>query len=284
MCLSRVLFVITIAFVAIWVQPCCSQSPIEPFIDGFTAALSSAIFPQNNSDVTVELGREVSIGEVPYQIALYRDNYFVCGGAIIAVDWVLTAADCVQDGGNFGVRAGSSSNAEGGQIRHISAIVINGGFDATTKENDIALLRVGQPFVWSRFVRPAKLPGPRSKIPENLLVTGWGTEEDVINDAENQLRGLEVTYVPHETCAYAYLNAANITENVLCASVSEKHACQGDIGGPMAYQGTIYGIQSFGAGCTRIDIPGIFTSVQRQLRWIKTVQKRYVAIVSNSLK
>ena len=42
-------------------------------------------------------GNNARPGAWPWQIALYRNGGFSCGGSLIKEDWVLTAAQCVEN-------------------------------------------------------------------------------------------------------------------------------------------------------------------------------------------
>jgi secreted trypsin-like serine protease len=42
-------------------------------------------------------GREVSPHSIPFQVALYYNGTFFCGGSLISPNYVLTAAHCVPD-------------------------------------------------------------------------------------------------------------------------------------------------------------------------------------------
>ncbi|KAL3890594.1 hypothetical protein ACJMK2_002876, partial [Sinanodonta woodiana] len=40
-------------------------------------------------------GRAAVLGQLPWQVALYRSGEYYCGGFIIHPNWILTAAHCV---------------------------------------------------------------------------------------------------------------------------------------------------------------------------------------------
>lgn len=37
-----------------------------------------------------------NIAETPWQVAIHMNGFFVCGGAIISNEWILTAASCIK--------------------------------------------------------------------------------------------------------------------------------------------------------------------------------------------
>ena len=61
---------------------------------------------------------------------------------------------------------------------------------------------------------------------------------------------------------------------MICAGYVQggKDRCQGDDGGPLFTQRnnrfTIYGIASFGVGCARARLPGVYTRVDSYSGWI----------------
>ncbi|XP_075160306.1 trypsin beta-like [Haematobia irritans] len=218
--------------------------------------------------------RLVDIKEVPYQIALFRDNYFICGGSILSQDWILTAAQCVYGGGSFGIRYGSSNSGNGGNIRFITTIVINGGFTTLNLENDIAMLRTNKPLIWSQYVQPIRLAPGNVSIPEKLFLSGWSSVGEKTRP-EKDLRGAVISVVPNGVCRSTYETKHIITKNLICTNATGRDACQGDYGGPLTYNNVLYGIVSLRVGCESLNFPTVYTSVPRQYKWVMNVARRY---------
>lgn len=55
----------------------------------------------------------------------------------------------------------------------------------------------------------------------------------------------------------------------MCASANGKDACFGDSGGPLAINGTLEGIVSFGIGCADRLFPGVYSRVAVVRDWIR---------------
>uniref|UniRef100_A0A3P8SLC3 Coagulation factor VII n=1 Tax=Amphiprion percula TaxID=161767 RepID=A0A3P8SLC3_AMPPE len=123
-------------------------------------------------------------------------------------------------------------------------------------DNDIALLRLGSPIVFTPFSVPACLPTGSLANRELWLVrlhtvSGWGRRSEN-GPTSHLLRRLQQSGVA-------------LTQNMFCAGYLDGHqdSCKGDSGGPLVtrYKNTTFllGIVSWGKGCARPGNYGIYT-------------------------
>jgi len=92
---------------------------------------------------------------------------------------------------------------------------------------------------------------------------------------DRRLRAVQVPIYPHDRCVKIMrLYELTVSDDVLCAGYpknSNKDACIGDSGGPLTVGANLIGIVSWGLGCGRQGIPGMYTDVAQFADWIDEV-------------
>ncbi|XP_018417742.1 PREDICTED: coagulation factor VII [Nanorana parkeri] len=231
-------------------------------------------------------GEDCPKGECPWQARLVLDKTHetICGGTLIATNWVVTAAHCVKPAfvNALTVVLGDHkiSKFEGTeQERKVVEIIIHEDYRKVTAnyDHDIALLRLNASVNYTDYVVPMCLPETPFAVRVLLhhgstsTVSGWGRllELGVTPDI---LKRAKLPRVKSQQCREQ--TGLNITENMFCAGYTDgsKDACKGDSGGPYItkYKETYYltGIVSWGLGCAKVDKYGVYTRVSRYTKWI----------------
>lgn len=232
-------------------------------------------------------GSSIGIQDAPWQVALLyanQPNNFdaqFCGGSLISDVWILTAAHCVDDLGASGLKilAGqntlSKTNYSG---LTVSQIVVHPNWDSSTKNNDIALLKLATPISISDQQRPISLAeSVRPNTGTAAFITGWGdTNKSVYTNTYPEiLQAATVFLVADSTCTGRYSNFNSST--MLCAAHPSyvTDSCQGDSGGPLAVRDSqntwrLEGVTSFGTGCATSPYPGVYAEVATFREWIES--------------
>src|SRR5690242_4274528 len=79
--------------------------------------------------------------------------------------------------------------------------------------------------------------------------------------------------VSNQACKRVY--SSLVPDAMMCAGIDAggKDSCQGDSGGPYFFEGkegyTLQGIVSWGYGCARPNVPGIYARVTTYIDWIQ---------------
>jgi len=255
--------------------------------------LSSPIVVAQDMTQIVGGSNVSSITEYPYQTFLEVSWGWACGGSLIADNWVLTAAHCVKDGSTIPtsaltIYAGFTNLSSPGtklQYRSVAEIIVHPGYNASTADNDVALVRLSTPFNLTTagdHIKPIELIsnfGVSSGWFDHgtmCTITGWGTLTSG-GDGPDILQKAQVPVVNKTTSGINYPSTW-ITDNMVLAGyvAGGIDACQGDSGGPLAFRNpvtnnwTLGGVTSWGFGCADPGYPGVYARVSRYLTWIET--------------
>ncbi|XP_012500789.1 PREDICTED: transmembrane protease serine 11E [Propithecus coquereli] len=203
---------------------CCGQRTITP------------------SGNKVAGGLDAEEGEWPWQASLQWNSVHRCGATLISNSWLITAAHCfIKDNdprewnASFGLLLSDPQTQ-----RSIKDIIIHENYHYPAHDNDIAVVHLSSPVLYTSNIRRACLPEATYTFPPNsdVVVTGWGTLK---SDGE-------------------FLTSLHYT---------------GDSGGPLVGANSkgiwfLAGIVSWGDECALPNKPGVYTRVTYYRDWIKS--------------
>ncbi len=230
-------------------------------------------------------GEEADAGEWPWQVALVFGGFVGCGGTLVSLDVVVTAAHCVEDLRplDIDVVAGTVDIDRGGERRDVVEIVEHEDYDPVASTNDVALLRLSEPYEASDEIAPASLPDAATAAAlagsrDPVVVTGYGstTEE---GEPAGVLLEAEIEVIGDAACTEQYAEDGDevFGDQQVCAGLDagEVDACFGDSGGPLVAPADdertdwyLLGVVSWGAGCGRPLRPTVYAEVAAFTGWL----------------
>jgi transmembrane serine protease 3 len=246
-------------------------------------------------------GTEARPGSHPWIVSMQQYGSHFCGGTLIRVsetkemsDIVVTAAHCVYDGtSRLEIAAGAhdldnpSRSQQKVKVSYSTQVKYHPAYDPQETVNDIAIIKLDTPINFTSTIQPACLPAMDETVADKAeaIVAGWGLTREGGADTSNVLMQVGVPVINSNECATMYKKARiNIDSSaMICAGYTTggKDACQGDSGGPFVVKKdnafTLQGVVSFGIGCARPGMPGVYTRVSTYTRWLTT----YIRILSS---
>ncbi|GAB6022698.1 peptidase domain containing associated with muscle reproteinration 1 [Chamberlinius hualienensis] len=250
----------------------------------------------------------------PFQVGITRNVEgkwkFVCGGALLNNDWVITSAHCVKHNnstidqtdlliyyGNFYFNNISTSEKVSGDLQ-VYKIVVHPNYNVKSGDGDLALIEIWLRSASKNF-HPICLPNislSKQHLEEgnNGNVTGWEIDKNSSPAHANQI---EVSIAPMSECEL-YIGSQGrsfqVTDNKVCAvgntlTTESGPVCKNSVGDLLVMSegngenSTWYleGIQSINSSlpCTTNDSRhkklykeyAVYTKIYKYLDWIKNV-------------
>lgn len=217
-------------------------------------------------------GQNGNISQVPWQVVIYINGNFACGGAIIAPQWILTCAHCTFNEqtltqypvNDFTIYAGITerSNLGSGQSSSVDGIILfpNYNYVTAVTTNDIALIHLSTPFTYNSNVDQIAVatqndvnagyinPGTIAQI------SGWGV--DGSGSPSNNLQILSQTIIANSSLNQSLYPYPVTDEDIASGGTNGQGACSGDSGDPLTVLGSnskriVVGLHEFHAlsGC-----------------------------------
>lgn len=265
--------VILAAVVGLTIHPTQAQEPQET-----PAAISPRIIG----------GQPAQAGEFPWVVALINKNsgQQFCGGALIAEQWILTAAHCFFNKQNqqdtfakdIQIRLGTVNVVDGsGQTLDVRRLINHPSYNlGQSNDNDIALLElatvanVGLNTIGLIAVITPEEEATLAAPGKQATIAGWGSTTTDGKTYSNTLNKIGIPLVSHQQC-----RQDGFTDNMLCAGgVAGEDSCSGDSGGPLFVPKddrsfVQVGLSSFGPSpCAAANQYGVYTRVSRYRSWI----------------
>lgn len=265
------------------------------------AAASAQVAPRvvNGDDAGAPIPWQIALVSSEDGGATY--DFPSCGGTIISATRVVTAAHCydAEDAADaFSVVAGLDRWEDFGdasvQVVGVSAVEIHPDYVPADQEEgedtdeaaaddtggramsgpDVAVLQLAEQLDLSdpQVARALSLDADAGNdVGVTAIISGWGAVSEG-GPQPDVLQRATADILPDATCEEYYGDDYDASHNI-CAGDNDDKAgtqdtCQGDSGGPLAQSApsdddvtTLIGVVSFGDGCAREGVPGVYARV-----------------------
>merc|ERR1711921_72764 len=156
-------------------------------------------------------GHEAQEHQWPWQVALFIDDAWFCGGSLISENWVLTAAHCVDGASYFDILAGAHNVRASSEPNRVEITSFNGftheDWDDYDLSNDVAPIELPSPITFNDYIKPSCLPksGNAVSAGEMVSVIGWGKPSDSASSISPELRQVhDLPVITNRECNDVY--------------------------------------------------------------------------------
>ncbi|XP_065270383.1 granzyme H-like isoform X1 [Emys orbicularis] len=225
-------------------------------------------------------GREAKPHSRPYMAYLEiqrKGKNSICGGFLVAENFVLTAAHCNGDEITVQLGAHNISEQERSQqkfsVRHR---IPHRQYNKTTLNNDIMLLQLAKRAKLNRWVDTIALPRASKRVKPGTVcsVAGWGGTSTESESSPATLQEVDVVVMPDAACPRnpngPYSDYKSSTMMCVGDPKTGKDSWKGDSGGPLVCGKTAQGVVSWGHRTP----PGVYTKVSTFIPWIRATMRR----------
>ncbi|KAJ8664720.1 hypothetical protein QAD02_006382 [Eretmocerus hayati] len=262
----------------------------------FIADIRGVVVPK----IANPFARIAEPNEFPFQVSIQINCQHVCGGSLISIKHVLTAAHCIdrfiQDPNllrkqSLTVEVGSREIGKGitHDIERISHVNTWRGTSEQRPDlpsipslvppqpgylvpNDIAVITLMHPIQESKWVKPIGIYMGGPLIGQRLTVIGFGSLQSDTSTSP-YLKVEDIQIISHEKCMERWFPHI-VLESQICANLEFfRGICNGDSGGPLFFKTPekyfLVGIVSAGdKNCGAGEKPDLFTKASSFVEYI----------------
>lgn len=204
--------------------------------------LTALVFAVYISSVySIHKGYSVEPNSIPYQVLIIvknSDHSSKCGGSLVKVDRVLTAAHCLKGKDTARVTVGAhrlhDTDEDSRQTQNIdSESMFPHPQWAPGKGHDVGMIKLPEAFELNEYVALVKLPFALEGytfVGEIGKIAGWGRIDDE-EDNNGGLRAMENPIISNEECRKHGIRIDS--GNICLSSKHGRRVCSGDSGSPL---------------------------------------------------
>ncbi|XP_075433157.1 chymotrypsinogen 2-like [Ascaphus truei] len=233
------------------------------------------ITPVTSEFARIVNGQNAVSGSWPWQVSLQdRTGFHYCGGSLLSPYWIITAAHCDVLTSHFAVLGmyDRASTSEARQVKKISKVIRHPLFRAESIANDVLLVKLSIPAIYTARVSPVCLAISRDGFSAGYkcVTSGWGYTNPTTEQLPTKLQQVSLPLISKLECQKIW-DKKDLSSSI-CAGAAGDSSCLGDSGGPLVCLKNgiwnLVGIVSLGSNPCSTSTPVLYTYVPSVQAWV----------------
>ncbi|CAK8673843.1 unnamed protein product [Clavelina lepadiformis] len=230
------------------------------------------MYAYHNQETRIVNGAESEAGKFPWQASLQQFGRHFCGGSLIGVNYVMTAAHCeITAGVTVNLGAVDYHNPE--QTINQAKFTPHPQYNSNTFDYDYAVITMQRAATLGGNVNTIKLANAGKEYSGMASTSGWGYTTQFIQSTPDIMQYTDIPLVSQADCQSVWGSVIEITNRIQCAGGNGVvSSCMGDSGGPLTVQdggetiliGAVSWVQS---NCSP-NYPGGYAKISAVRSWI----------------
>lgn len=155
----------------------------------------------------------------------------------------------------------------GGTSYSLDSILNHAGYNASSLENDISILRTSDIIIFDAKVSSLPIAAGDLGGGHSVVLSGWGSlSNGGVNP--NVLQYVNLTTINNTLCQSMNDHYIVFDSNICTLTTVGEGACHGDSGGPLVYSNILVGLVSWGIPCA-VGSPDVYTRISAFVEWVQ---------------
>jgi len=220
-------------------------------------------------------GADSSLGQFPWQVSMQQFGRHFCGASLVANNFVMCAAHCVQRVTGITANLGAVDYHNPEQSISVSVWTAHPNYNSRTLDYDFSVAKLSKDATLTANVGLIALAASATNMEYSGMAStsGWGYTTQIQQSTPNMMQYTDIPLVSQADCQAVWGDVIEITDRIQCAGGNGVSSCMGDSGGPLTIVDdngvtTLIGAVSWVQSRCSPSYPGGYAKIASVRGWI----------------
>jgi len=213
-------------------------------------------------------------GQFPWQVSMQQFGRHFCGASLVANNFVMCAAHCVQRVTGITANLGAIDYHNPEQSISVSVWTAHPQYNSRTLDYDFSVAKLSSDATLTANVGLIALAASATNMDYSGMAStsGWGYTTQIQQSTPNDMQFTDIPLVSQADCQAVWGDVIEITDRIQCAGGNGVSSCMGDSGGPLTIVEngvtTLIGAVSWVQSRCSPNYPGGYAKIASVRPWI----------------